>query len=136
MPRLRRQLVRLASRRSALMSLIVGQFSQSQLLLPPSRTLAHPDFSFVGILESPSAREDYIGYLQRLESRLRVHLVKGPKLTTLSGQRVGWNCEGELVVPAPQGRGSVGVQFEEYRIRVDLLPVQLEDGTIRVDIET
>jgi Flp pilus assembly secretin CpaC len=104
-------------------------YSPIRSLKSASHPLTYPQFPLAGILASSQESAGYLKYLERLEKRERVKILSQPRLVCLSGAPASFLCGGEQAVPVPAGLGQVGVQFEEFGIRVDLLPVLLEGAT-------
>src|SRR5262249_53913336 len=51
------------------------------------------------------------------------------------GRPASFLSGGEQAIPVPAGLGQVGVQFEEFGTRVNLLPIVLGNGKIHLEIE-
>jgi pilus assembly protein CpaC len=57
-----------------------------------------------------------------------------PTLTTLSGQEAKFISGGEFPIPVPQGDDSVTVEFKEFGIGLQFLPVVLDSGRMSLKI--
>ena len=57
-------------------------------------------------------------------------LLAEPTLTTLSGQEANFRSGGEFPVPVPGDDGAVTIDFKEFGIAVDFLPVILDSSRI------
>jgi pilus assembly protein CpaC len=74
-------------------------------------------------------------FLQALKDENVVKVLAEPKLTTLSGRPASFLSGGEQAIPVPAGLGQVGVQFEEFGTRLNILPIVLGDGRIHLEVE-
>jgi pilus assembly protein CpaC len=74
-------------------------------------------------------------FFQALKTHNVVKLLAEPRIVTLSGRPASFLSGGEQAVPIPAGLGQVGVQFEEFGTRVNLLPVILGEGKVHLEIE-
>ena len=57
-----------------------------------------------------------------------------PTLTTLSGQQATFISGGEFPIPVPQGLDTVTVEFKEFGIGLQFLPVVLDSGRMSLKI--
>jgi pilus assembly protein CpaC len=76
-----------------------------------------------------------IGYLQALENEGIAKIMVQQTLVALSGRPASLLDGGEQAVPVPAGLGQVGVQFEEFGVRLNVLPIVLGNGRIHLEIE-
>lgn len=58
-----------------------------------------------------------------------------PTLTTLSGQKARFISGGEFPVPVPGSDGQVTVQFKEYGVALEFLPLVLDDQRINLKLD-
>jgi pilus assembly protein CpaC len=90
--------------------------------------------AFVGVLRPEQG--EIVAIIEKLEKRGLAKNFARPRLVTLSGRPASFRDDGgEPVVPVPAGRGSVGVQFEEFGTRLNFLPTVLGNGRIRLEAE-
>ena len=82
-----------------------------------------------------TAHGGFIGFLQALENEGVAKVMSAPTLTTLSGRPASLLDGGEQAIPVPAGLGQVGVQFEEFGTRLNVLPIVLGNGRIHLEIE-
>jgi pilus assembly protein CpaC len=87
---------------------------------------------FGGIINNHSG---FLGFLQALENEGLVKLMAQPRVVTLSGNPASFLNGGEQAVPVPAGLGQVGVQFEEFGTRLNVLPIVLGNGRIHLEVE-
>jgi Flp pilus assembly secretin CpaC len=88
----------------------------------------HP---FVGVLASPGDPQGILPFLQALRDENLAKLIAEPRLVTLNGKQANFLAGGEQAVPGP-----AGVQFQEFGLRVSLLPTVLDHGRVRLEAET
>lgn len=58
-----------------------------------------------------------------------------PTLTTLTGQPASFLSGGEFPIPVPSGLDNVTIEFKDFGVGLDVLPVVLSDGRINVRID-
>jgi hypothetical protein len=84
---------------------------------------------------SPEERERVLGALQALRSAKLARVCAEPKLVTLSGRTASFLSGGEVAVPIRQV-GQAGVQFEEFGLRLNLLPTLVGGDRLRLELES
>jgi hypothetical protein len=57
-----------------------------------------------------------------------------PTLVTLSGRPASCHMGGEVPAPVRQEDGTVAVEYREYGTRIDLVPIVLEGGRMRLEL--
>jgi pilus assembly protein CpaC len=77
----------------------------------------------------------FLGFLEALEAEGLAKVLAEPRLVTLSGRPASFLDGGEQAIPVPAGLGQVGVQFEEFGVRLNFLPIVLGNGKIHLEIE-
>ncbi len=80
-------------------------------------------------------RWGFLGFLQALRTEGVVKSLNEPTVTTISGRPASFLVGGEQAVPVPAGLGQVGIQFEEFGTRLNVVPIVLGNGKIRLEIE-
>jgi pilus assembly protein CpaC len=70
-----------------------------------------------------------------LEQKKLARRLAEPNLTTLSGQKASFLAGGEFPVPVEQDQGKVTVEFKPFGVRLDFIPVVLEDGLINLQVQ-
>lgn len=80
-------------------------------------------------------RQQVLTFLQALRDESVVKLLAEPKVVTLSGRSASFLSGGEQAIPVPAGLGQVGVQFEEFGTRLNVLPIVLGNGKIHLEVE-
>jgi len=58
-----------------------------------------------------------------------------PNLTTLTGEEAGFLAGGEFPIPVPQGDGEVTIDYKEFGVGLDFLPVVLDSGIINLKVD-
>jgi len=91
-----------------------------------------PGNLFYGVV---SPRHGYFGWLEALRTEGLTKILAEPKVTTISGRAASFLAGGEQAIPVPAGLGQVGVQFEEFGTRLNVLPIVLGNGKIHLEVE-
>jgi pilus assembly protein CpaC len=74
-------------------------------------------------------------FLEALKQEGVAKVLTEPRIVTLSGRPASYLVGGEQAIPVPAGLGQVGVQFEEFGTRLNVLPIVQGDGKIHMEIE-
>jgi len=91
-----------------------------------------PGNLFYGIM---TPDHSFFGWLQALRDEGVTKILAEPKVTTISGRSASFLDGGEQAVPVPAGLGQIGVQFEEFGTRLNVLPIVLGNGKIHLEVE-
>jgi Flp pilus assembly secretin CpaC len=110
---------------------LARSFARHLLKGPDQTDSVGPRRPYVSVLDSP----DFLTFLQALRDENLAKLVAEPCLVTLSGRPASFLAGGEQAVPVPDGRGQVGVQFEEFGLRLNFLPTVLGKDKLRLEVE-
>ncbi len=76
--------------------------------------------------------------IQALQSESILQILAEPNLVTTNGKEASFLAGGEFPIPVLQGGGNAGavtVQFREYGIRLNFLPIYTPNGTIKMHIK-
>jgi pilus assembly protein CpaC len=76
--------------------------------------------------------------IKALEADSILQILAEPNLVTTNGKEASFLAGGEFPVPVLQGGGNAGavtIQFREYGIRLNFLPVYTPNGTIKMHIK-
>ena len=73
--------------------------------------------------------------LQALEEKGIVRTLARPNLVAVSGEKASFLAGGEFPFPVPDGRDRITVQFRQYGVRLNFLPVVRDNGWIRMLVE-
>ncbi len=75
-----------------------------------------------------------VAFLDALISEKIAKVLASPTLVTMSGRPATILSGGEFPIPIPQKSGSMSLQWREFGVRAEVLPVILENGRVRLDI--
>jgi pilus assembly protein CpaC len=98
----------------------------------PGAPFALPTNIFGGVL---NPNNGFLFFLQALKNENVVKLMAEPRLVSQSGRQASFLSGGEQAVPVPAGLGQIGVQFEEFGVRLNFVPVVLGNGKIHLEVE-
>lgn len=73
--------------------------------------------------------------IQALEGKGLARRLAEPNLTALSGETASFLAGGEVPIPVAQDDGKISVEFKEFGVRLQFLPVVLDDGLINLTLE-
>ena len=73
--------------------------------------------------------------IQALEEKGIVRTLARPNLVAVSGEKASFLAGGEFPFPVPDGRDRITVQFRQYGVRLNFLPVVKDNGWIRMLVE-
>jgi pilus assembly protein CpaC len=73
--------------------------------------------------------------LQLLEEKGIVRTLAKPNLVAVSGEKASFLAGGEFPFPVPDGRDRITVQFRQYGVKLNFLPVVRDNGWIRMLVE-
>jgi pilus assembly protein CpaC len=74
------------------------------------------------------------GMLEAMQTEGLAKVLAEPVLVTTSGRPASMLSGGEFPVPVPQGLGTVGIQWKEFGVRMEAVPIVLGNGRLRLDI--
>jgi len=80
------------------------------------------------------AADSFTGYLQALRQYQLVKIHTEPTLTVMTGRAATISSGGRFPILVPSGLGTTTVQYEEFGTRVDVVPMVLGNGNIRLEI--
>ena len=78
--------------------------------------------------------EVFRGFLQALQTEALAKILAEPVLVTTSGRPASMLSGGEFPVLVPQGVGAVSIEFKEFGVRMEAVPIVLGNGRLRLDI--
>jgi Flp pilus assembly secretin CpaC len=87
---------------------------------------------FVGALDDPRDTTTFLAFLQALQEEGLAKVIGQPRLVTMVGNPASFQMGGEVPI---RRFGQVGIQFEGFGTRIAFLPIVLQDGTIRLEVE-
>ncbi len=80
------------------------------------------------------AADSFTAYLQALREYHLVKLLTEPTITVMTGRPATIKSGGSFPILVPSGMGTTSVEFREYGTRVDVVPMVLGNGNIRLEI--
>jgi pilus assembly protein CpaC len=92
--------------------------------------LANPTMQFA-ILGSDNI---FQGFVEALQSKSLLKILAEPKLVTTSGRPASLLSGGEFPILVPQGLGTATIEWREFGVRMEAVPVVLGNGRLRLDI--
>lgn len=76
----------------------------------------------------------FFGFLDALEQNNVSKVLAEPQITVISGRPATFNAGGELPILVPSGLGQTTIQYKPFGTQVDVLPIVLGDGNIRLEV--
>ena len=93
-------------------------------------SFADPTLSF-GVA---SANSVFQGFLEALKTEGLLKIKAEPRVTTTSGRPATLLAGGEFPILVPQGVGTVAVEWREFGVRLEAVPIVLGGGNLRLEI--
>jgi pilus assembly protein CpaC len=102
---------------------------------PPSVTslgsaLANPTMQFA----ITGASDIFNGFIEALQRKSLLKVLAEPRLVTTSGRPASLLSGGEFPILVPQGLGTATIQWREFGVRMEAVPIVLGNGRLRLDI--
>jgi hypothetical protein len=85
----------------------------------------------IGVLDRDA---EFVRLIRKLQKAGIAKILAEPTLITLSGRPATFRSGGEFPVQVPQSGGQTAVELVEFGTRVDLMPLHLGDGKLRLEI--
>lgn len=76
----------------------------------------------------------FTGFLKALQSEALAKVLAEPVLVTTSGRPASMLSGGEFPVLVPQGVGATTIEWREFGVRMEAVPIVLGNGRLRLDI--
>ena len=89
--------------------------------------------NIVGTIISGNGSE-YVAFLEALKTENLLKILAEPNVTATSGRPATLLSGGEFPILIPQGIGQTSIQYREFGISIEAVPVVLGNGRIRLDI--
>jgi pilus assembly protein CpaC len=99
-------------------------------IVSQAAALANPTMQFA-ILGSDNI---FQGFVEALQSKSLLKILAEPKLVTTSGRPASLLSGGEFPILVPQGLGTATIEWREFGVRMEAVPVVLGNGRLRLDI--
>jgi pilus assembly protein CpaC len=74
------------------------------------------------------------GFLEALQQKSLLKILAEPKLVTTSGRPASLLSGGEFPILVPQGLGTATIEWREFGVRMEAVPIVLGNGRLRLDI--
>lgn len=102
---------------------------------PPTVTslgtaLANPTAQFA----ITGASDIFNGFIEALTRKSLLKVLAEPRLVTTSGRPAALLSGGEFPILVPQGLGTATIQWREFGVRMEAVPIVLGNGRLRLDI--
>jgi pilus assembly protein CpaC len=76
----------------------------------------------------------FAGFLEALREENLLKILAEPQLVTTSGRPAAILSGGEFPLPVAQGLGQVTLEWKEYGVRMEAVPIVLGNGRLRLDV--
>lgn len=80
------------------------------------------------------SRNIFNGFLKALQTESLAKVLAEPTLVTTSGRPASMLSGGEFPVLVPQGVGATTIEWREFGVRMEAVPIVLGNGRLRLDI--
>ena len=84
-----------------------------------------------GILNGSNA---FFGFVEGLREYNLVKVLAEPTVTTVSGRPASFSVGGEFPIAVPQSLGVTAIEYRSFGTRVDVVPIVLGNGKIRLEV--
>ena len=99
---------------------------------PPGLTVQSADAEMTFAITG--SNNIFEGFLKALQTESLAKVLAEPVLVTTSGRPATMLSGGEFPVLVPQGVGAVSIEFKEFGVRMEAVPIVLGNGRLRLDI--
>lgn len=96
----------------------------------------HPADRFAAFAGLAKDEKDFWDFIEGLKNEHDLKVLALPRIACLCGRQASCFSGSEQAVPVPAGEAQVGVQFEEFGVRLNLRPTILDKDRIRLEIES
>jgi len=76
----------------------------------------------------------FFGFVEALRQNNLAKLLSEPTITTMSGRPASFLSGGEVPIQVASGLGTTSIEFKEFGTRVDVVPIVLGNGNIRLEV--
>ncbi len=114
----------------------VGQISQATTPFggPPGITVGGNSLGNEFNFAITGSNNIFQGFLKALQSEGLAKILAEPKLVTTSGRPATLLSGGEFPILVPQSLGNVTIEYREFGVRMEAVPIVLGNGRLRLDI--
>lgn len=81
-----------------------------------------------------SGNVTWTAFIDAMKSDGLIKILAEPNLIALSGQEASFLAGGEFPVPAPQGLGSVAIDYKSFGVGLTFKPIVLDGDKINIDV--
>lgn len=92
---------------------------------------ANPQVSF-GVLD---AKQAFQGFIEALREEGLLKIRAEPALVTTNGRPATMLNGGEIPILVPQGLGTVAIEWREFGVRLEAVPIILGGGRVRLELQ-
>ncbi|QDU40735.1 Type II secretion system protein D precursor [Maioricimonas rarisocia] len=78
--------------------------------------------------------EIFQGFIEALQREALLKILAEPKLVTTSGRPATMHSGGEFPILVPQSLGTVTIEWRDFGVRMEAVPIVLGNGRLRLDI--
>lgn len=76
----------------------------------------------------------FLGFVEALRQNNLAKLLSEPTINAMSGRPASFLSGGEVPIQVSSGLGTTSIQFKEFGTRVDVVPIVLGNGNIRLEV--
>ncbi|MEW4455732.1 pilus assembly protein N-terminal domain-containing protein [Bremerella sp. JC817] len=76
----------------------------------------------------------FFGFIEALRQNNLAKLLSEPTLNAMSGRPASFLSGGEVPIQVSSGLGTTSIEFKEFGTRVDVVPIVLGNGNIRLEV--
>jgi len=76
----------------------------------------------------------FFGFLEALRKDNLMKILAEPTVVTISGRAATFKVGGEIPILVPQSLGTVSIEYKNYGTQVDVVPIVLGNGRIRLEV--
>ncbi len=95
-----------------------------------TKSLANPSLQFA----ITGASDIFSGYVEALQRKSLLKILAEPKLVTTSGRPASLLSGGEFPILVPQGLGTATINWKQFGVSMEAVPIVLGNGRLRLDI--
>lgn len=105
-------------------------FGGPPTILTEASALANPTMQFA----ITGTRDIFQGFIEAAQRKSLLKILAEPKLVTTSGRPASLLSGGEFPILVPQGLGTATIEWREFGVRMEAVPIVLGNGRLRLDI--
>ena len=99
-------------------------------IVSQAAALANPTMQFA----ITGTNDIFNGFIESLQEKSLLKILAEPKLVTTSGRPASLLSGGEFPILVPQGLGTATIEWREFGVRMEAVPIVLGNGRLRLDI--